>query len=166
MEEINAAVIDQSDINKSVINKSVIDHPGININIFGNEELEFMEYEEINGSNENYKSNAYDDNQHYKFKDLPCKIACISIDTQFIKIEMIYNLSEITEDEFIRFVDALKNNTLCSLDMRPGSNQEASISTKNGITSFDYSGAGGSSHVDNVIHIQNKYLVDVFSRMI
>jgi hypothetical protein len=107
-----------------------------------------------------------DERKHYKFVDLPANTAIFIFTSAIVDIKLSYSLCNVTVDDIINFVDALKTNNKCSICTRPGANQDASISTSEGITTFCFFGAGGDNPTEFNIKIPNENVLDAFESLL
>jgi hypothetical protein len=147
----------------------------VQVDCFGNPDCDFSDSDDSEDSedredievNKSVKkcNQPIDDKNHYKLKDLPGMCAIFVITYGPVSATLNYTLN-IKKSELVNFVGELKNNGLCCLCMFPGSNQEASIATNNGITTFGLSGAGGDSPTDIEISVPNAACIEAFERLL
>ena len=92
-------------------------------------------------------------------------IANYSIDASPPSVDR-YGIFGLKHQQLANFVDTLKNNQSYCLSFRPGSNQNSSISTDNGMTIFSCFGAGGDCPVNMSIEVPNQYCLDAFQKLL
>jgi len=84
------------------------------------------------------------------------------INADFLEATFDYSFDHITRDQINNFTKALIDNTESKLQFDPGSNQEASIETANGITILSGWGAGGNNPVSHDVKLPNSKCVQAF----
>jgi hypothetical protein len=77
-----------------------------------------------------------------------------------------YSFENISEYQMTKFIVGLRSKTIGELQFDSGSNQEATIRTENGITTFSYWGMGGADPVFFSITLQNEACVEAFQQFI
>lgn len=102
----------------------------------------------------------------YTLNELPGNNLVINIQLGELKCCFNYDTSSLTEIQIRDFVAALIDNTKYSLHFEPGSNQGASISTKDGMTRFNSYGAGGNNPVEITVTVPNHYCISAFEKLL
>lgn len=114
------------------------------------------------------KAKANDDDQikFYTLDKLPGNELMIRIKQDCTEYNMGISTDCITKEQFQNLVSAQLNNSKYSINVCPGSNQNAGISTSDGYTHFDQFGAGGDSPASSNFKLPNNLCVDQFKRLI
>lgn len=102
----------------------------------------------------------------YRVDKLPGSIGIFEISNGIMKCTLQFHFWSKNIQQIIRFRDSLIDDTHATLNFSPGSNQSASITTKNGMTYFETYGAGGDEPVQVSIEIPNQYCVDAFNTLV
>jgi len=113
-----------------------------------------------------FVNNPIDKFDHYKFKDLPGKMATFTLDIKGLSFELIYDLSEYDEkyiETFVRCVE--ERGPRMEIEVCPGANQDSCIIYENGEITFEYQGAG-NSYTKFKITVLSESVIDALKRLI
>jgi hypothetical protein len=102
----------------------------------------------------------------YKYRELPGNTVIFKFTTKLMNTSISYNMNGASLEEITAFVGALKINGKKSIYLRPGANQDASISTCDGFTTFNGFGAGGSNPVEYNTKIKNADCLSAFESLL
>ena len=117
------------------------------------------------GVDEDFVDNSIDDQGHYKFDDLPGKIAVFVTNFYGVEIKMAYDLSNYEASDIAYFTELIGGPERSELTVHQGNNHTSSIVYNNGKIIFNFTGMD-SSYTSFNITVPAANVVDALRRLI